>query len=122
LADSPAFYPNLDIFSTFTSLPLHQFRDPIPRALRNATLELASNNLICSVALTGVIALQAGRYWAESADSDDDEDFVVVEPPVELDNSDVSAAARGRKSRGKTPEISIREDKVKLLQHRVQTS
>jgi hypothetical protein len=39
--------------------------------LRHATLELASNNLICSVALTGVLALQAGRFWAESSEEDD---------------------------------------------------
>ena len=55
-------------------MPAHGLQDPIPRALRSATLELASNHLICSVALTGVLALQAGRFWAESADSDDDED------------------------------------------------
>ncbi|KAF9480112.1 hypothetical protein BDN70DRAFT_857334 [Pholiota conissans] len=110
------------IFSSFTSLPLHHLKDPIPRALRTAILELASNNLICSVALTGVILLQAGRYWAESADSDDDEDFVMVEQVVEVDETS-ALAAKGSKSRAKTPEISISEDKVKpLLQQRVQTS
>lgn len=63
-------------------------QDPFPRLLRPATLELASNNLICSVALTGVLALQAGRFWAESADADDD--------PFE--ESEAS-------SRAKTPEL-----------------
>ncbi|KAF9559128.1 hypothetical protein CPC08DRAFT_666672 [Agrocybe pediades] len=100
-----------NIFSRFSSLPVHQLTDPFPRALRNATLDLASTNLICSVALTGVLALQAGRFWAESAD-DDDEDFVMVE----------AEETKGRKSRAKTPDISVHDDKVKpLLQQRVQT-
>lgn len=88
-------------------------KDPIPRALRTATLDLASYNLICSVALTGVLALQAARFWAESTE-DEDEEFVMVEP---------EEPQKGRKSRGKTPEISLRDDKVKpLLQQRVQAS
>lgn len=81
-----------DIFGTFASLPLHQLKDPVPRALRGATLELASNNLICSVALTGILALQAGRFWAENADSDD----------LDYDDTD---ELKGRKSRAKTPEV-----------------
>lgn len=63
---------NPDVFAKFSTLPTHQLKDPFPRALRHATLELASSNLICSVALTGVLALQAGRFWAESADSDNE--------------------------------------------------
>jgi hypothetical protein len=105
-----------DIFSLFSTLPIHQLKDPIPHTLRVATLELASNNLICSVALTGVLALQAGRFWAENAD-DDEDDFVMGE------QEDSAATAKGRKSRAKTPDISIRDDKVKpLLQQRVQAS
>ena len=72
-------------------------------------MELASSNLICSVALTGVLALQAGRLWAERADDDD----AVVE----------TEEAKGVKplAQGKTPDI--REDIVKpLLQQRVQPS
>ncbi|EDR14812.1 uncharacterized protein LACBIDRAFT_305935 [Laccaria bicolor S238N-H82] len=81
------------LFAKFSSLPAHQLKDPFPRALRHATLELASNNLICSVALTGVLALQAGRFWAESAD-DGDDDYVVVE----------SEEQKEAQSRAKTPE------------------
>ncbi|KAF8636613.1 hypothetical protein AX17_003423 [Amanita inopinata Kibby_2008] len=66
--------PNL--FASFSTLPTHQLKDPFPGALRHVTLELASNNLICSVALTGVLALQAGRFWAESSDEDDFEAIV----------------------------------------------
>ncbi|KAF8959034.1 ER membrane protein SH3-domain-containing protein [Flammula alnicola] len=107
-----------DILTVFSALPTHQLKDPIPSTLRNATLELASSNLICSVALTGVLALQAGRFWAESAD-DDEEDFVMGEQADETS----AAAAKGRRSRAKTPEISIRDDKVKpFLQQRVQAS
>ncbi|KAK2466965.1 hypothetical protein APHAL10511_001223 [Amanita phalloides] len=60
-----------NIFTSFSTLPSHQLKDPFPRGLRHTTLELASNNLICSVALTGVLALQAGRFWAERSDEDD---------------------------------------------------
>lgn len=104
-------------------MPAHGLQDPIPRALRSATLELASNHLICSVALTGVLALQAGRFWAESADSDDDEDeeFVLVEPTAEAE--EIPPVAKVRATGTKTPDISLRDDKVKpLLQQRVQTS
>ncbi|KAH9484327.1 hypothetical protein JR316_0003808 [Psilocybe cubensis] len=104
-----------NIFAIFGSLPAHTLRDPIPRALRNATLDLASNHLICSVALTGVLALQAGRFWAESTE-DDEDDFVMIEQPAPA-----APPAESKKSRAKTPELSIRDDKVKpLLQQRVQ--
>jgi len=123
------------IFITFPTLPFHNLLDPIPHSLRIATLDLASNNLICSVALTGILALQAGRSWAERLDDgeEDDEEFVLVEsddagsitPTIEP--STVPAAfpgtLKGKKSRAKTPEIGISEDKVKpLLQARVQPS
>lgn len=67
------------LLAKFDSLPTHQLKDPFPRALRNPTLELASSNLICSVALTGVLALQAGRLWAERADDDNDDAVVETE-------------------------------------------
>ncbi|KAG5221675.1 Shr3 amino acid permease chaperone [Salix suchowensis] len=54
---------SLCVFAKFASLPTHSLKDPIPNNLRTAALDLASNNLICSVALTGVLALQAGRFW-----------------------------------------------------------
>jgi len=41
-----------------------------PSDLRTPTLGLASSHLVCSVALTGVLALQAGRWWVERADDD----------------------------------------------------
>lgn len=82
------------VLAKFSSLPAHQLKDPFPRSLRMATLELASNNLICSVALTGVLALQAGRFWAESSDPDDEE-F----EPTETDS--------GTRSRAKTPDPRI---------------
>ena len=111
MSDLSSLYPDriTGLLAKFSSLPTHQLKDPFPRALRNPTLELASSNLICSVALTGVLALQAGRSWAERADDDDDDAVVETE---EL---------KGIKSQGKTPDI--REDIVKpLLQQRVQSS
>ena len=47
---------------------------PFPAYLRGPTLQLASSHLVCSVVLTGVILLQAGRWWAEQADEDGDDE------------------------------------------------
>jgi len=79
--------PNL--FTNFSTLPL-PFSQPLssspslptdpttlppfPPILRQPTLELASSHLVCSVALTGVLALQAGRWWAEQKDIEEDDD------------------------------------------------
>lgn len=54
--------PNIQL--NFVSLP--EYTSIFPLALRTPTLELASSHLVCSVALTGVLALQAGRWWAEN--------------------------------------------------------
>jgi hypothetical protein len=86
------------LVAKFTYLPTHQLMDPFPRTLRHATLELASNNLICSVALTGVLALQAGRFWAESSDNDED-----VYEDAEVD---------GTRSRAKTPDLRSEKPQV----------
>jgi hypothetical protein len=120
------------IFAKFTTLPTHNLRDPIPRSLRGAVLELASNNLICSVALTGVLALQAGRSWVERSDAEDedeDDDFVVVEPegsvPTAAESSSATTSATPSASTATKPRKSaaISEDKVKpLLQARVQAN
>jgi len=121
------------LFAKFATLPTHGLKEPIPRALRAATLDLASSNLICSVALTGVLALQAGRFWAESSDNEDDDEYVLVdgtdvdEPtiPSGAASPNPNANLKGRKSRAKTPDISASfpDDKVKpLLQQRVQAS
>ncbi|KAH9857676.1 ER membrane protein SH3-domain-containing protein [Lenzites betulinus] len=68
--------PNLS--ENFASLPLPFSSEmtsppPFPLTLRTPTLELASSHLVCSVILTGVLALQAGRWWAEQADVDEDD-------------------------------------------------
>ncbi|KAJ3509216.1 hypothetical protein NMY22_g16366 [Coprinellus aureogranulatus] len=91
------------ITSKFSALPALQLELPFPKELRQTTLELASNHLICSVALTGVVILQAGRLWAEKADEDED-DFVMVEPEAELMTT---AKSSGVPSRAKTPEHDI---------------
>ena len=62
---------------------------PFPPSLRGPTLELASSHLICSVALTGVLLLQAGRWWAEQKDVDDDDDEQEEEESKERDASQV---------------------------------
>ena len=40
----------------------------VPSDLKSEVLNLAVTNLICSVSLTGVLALQAARWWAERSD------------------------------------------------------
>ncbi|KZT67792.1 hypothetical protein DAEQUDRAFT_713051 [Daedalea quercina L-15889] len=50
---------------------------PFPAYLRGPTLQLASSHLVCSVVLTGVLLLQAGRWWAEKADEDGEDDAVI---------------------------------------------
>ncbi|PAV23288.1 hypothetical protein PNOK_0035600 [Pyrrhoderma noxium] len=47
-------------------------KSPVPMLLKSEALNLATANLVCSVALTGVMALQAARWWAEQ-DSDDED-------------------------------------------------
>ncbi|KLO18834.1 hypothetical protein SCHPADRAFT_866063 [Schizopora paradoxa] len=49
---------------------------PLPPSLRFEVLNLASAHLVCSVALTGVMALQAARWWSEHADDEDDTDLL----------------------------------------------
>ncbi|XP_006458176.1 hypothetical protein AGABI2DRAFT_133979 [Agaricus bisporus var. bisporus H97] len=122
-----AVLPNL--LTHFENLPPHGLKDPFPRTLRQSTLDLASNNLICSVALTGVLALQAGRFWAETPDSDDEE-FVLVEAP----SAEEQQQQQQRQQEKSSPPISaantsstalkdcLSDGKVKpLLQQRVQT-
>ncbi|KAI8999019.1 Shr3 amino acid permease chaperone [Trametes punicea] len=70
--------PNLSANFATLPLPFSSATDtahlpPFPPTLREPTLELASCHLVCSVVLTGVLALQAGRWWAEQADVDEDD-------------------------------------------------
>ena len=58
------------IFTNYVVLPPNLPGAKFPPDLRTPTLGLASNHLVCSVALTGVLALQTGRWWAERADDD----------------------------------------------------
>lgn len=60
----------LGIFTNYVALPPVHPGAKFPPDLRTPTLELASSHLICSVALTGVLALQTGRWWAKRADDD----------------------------------------------------
>ena len=59
-----------DLKANFLALP--ETATVIPEPLKRSTLELASSHLVCSVALTGVLALQAGRWWAENNNDPDD--------------------------------------------------
>ncbi|KAH8117587.1 Shr3 amino acid permease chaperone [Phellopilus nigrolimitatus] len=56
---------------TFSSVPSIS-SNKITSTLKSEVLNLASANLVCSVALTGVIALQAARWWAERPDLEEE--------------------------------------------------
>jgi hypothetical protein len=70
---------------------------PFPPTLRGPTLELASSHLICSVALTGVLLLQAGRWWAEQKDDDDDDEEQETEQATKQEQ-DREGAEESKKS------------------------
>src|SRR6267154_1410545 len=57
-------------FTNYVALPPDHPGAKFPPDLRTPTLGLASSHLVCSVALTGVLALQTGRWWVERADDD----------------------------------------------------
>lgn len=63
-----------NIIKNFDSLPPHEPDAVVPQSIRTAVLDLASNHLMCSVALTGVLALQAGRQWVERSARQDAEE------------------------------------------------
>jgi hypothetical protein len=64
-----------------------------PTHLREPTLDIASSHLVCAVALTGVMILQAARWFVQQKDVDVDSDD---EEPNTLDvsaESDATSAA-----------------------------
>ncbi|KAH0826994.1 Shr3 amino acid permease chaperone [Lanmaoa asiatica] len=87
--------PNLS--EKFTSIPVHSAKDAFPRLLRSPTLDLASNHLVCSVALTGVLILQAGRWWAELSDGDD-EPYLQEKDAESTDETQPAAASGAARS------------------------
>ncbi|ESK93051.1 hypothetical protein Moror_8954 [Moniliophthora roreri MCA 2997] len=88
------------VSSNFTSLPPHELGDSMPLSLRTPILDLASSHLICSVALTGILGLQAGRLWAETAD--DDAEASIYGP-------DTDYKTTPSQSRGKTPNAEFND-------------
>lgn len=64
------YLPRTDFVEAFTIIsPTSPTPNELfPPTLKVQVLNLASANLICSVALTGVMGLQAARWWAESSD------------------------------------------------------
>ena len=84
------------MFTNFTTLPVQDLTQPFPTELRAQTLELASNNLMSCVALTGVLALQAGRLWAEREGAlDNDDDYVLVDA-VDVSTQEPSAPSTSK--------------------------
>ncbi|KAI0695436.1 Shr3 amino acid permease chaperone [Cerioporus squamosus] len=102
--------PNLS--TNFSTLPLpfsaqsSAGRLPeFPATLRQPTLELASSHLVCSVVLTGVLILQAGRWWAEQADADDDD-----EADADADVDEKGAETGAETDRAETEPLRKREN------------
>lgn len=55
----------------FTQAPILVTLNPpqgFPTYLKKPTLDLAISHLICSVIMTGVLFLQAGKWWADGED------------------------------------------------------
>lgn len=64
----------------FESIPPHSSRtSEVPPSLRSEVLNLATGNLVSSVALTGVMVLQAARWWSEQSDPEEELEEVVSE-------------------------------------------
>jgi hypothetical protein len=49
------------------SVTLNASKD-FPTYLKKPTMDLASTHLVCSVIMTGVLFLQAGKWWADGED------------------------------------------------------
>jgi hypothetical protein len=65
------FYSAVPRLQQFAVLPPFARNLPnFPPHLIDPTVELASSHLAVSVALTGVMILQAARYWAEGEDAE----------------------------------------------------
>ena len=94
-------------------MPPHHLSDPFPISLRQPTLELASSNLVCSVTLTGVLALQAGRWWAERVDDAEEEGV------QSLVQEDEVVTKRGEKAAG--VKVSSGSGARKFQKRRVQS-
>jgi len=77
-----------------------------PPDLKTSTLEIATKNLVCSVALTGVILLQAGRQTSENKDTTADPSLIkmvktdtsaIDDEPSNHPELDVLEMPRGRR-------------------------
>jgi hypothetical protein len=80
-----------ELTAHFAPMPVPSFAavssGQFPEALKQPTLALASAHLVVSLALTGVLLLQAGRWWSEQKDvRPDDEE---MEEWVEVDAAEV---------------------------------
>ena len=84
-----------ETFTTISDAPPSE-NEFFPPSLKSSVLNLASANLICSVALTGVMALQAARWWAESSDPEQE-----TEDLQEEDTSNQQQQKNGGKKRRK---------------------
>jgi len=83
---------------TFSSLePGANHTGPAPALIRAEVLNLASANLVCSVALTGVMALQAARWWADHSEPEDE---------VEGLHADAAGQRRKKPRRRKTSKLT----------------
>ena len=93
----------------FSTTDLASLRDQadFPLDLKTHTIEFASSHLICSVALTGILFLQAGRHWVEADDYEEEEkeNAAAANHP-----EDPSQGARGRKgSKPTEPTTPVRD-------------
>ena len=72
----------VNMFCYLLDIDIDRLAERIPQSgsfppdLKKPTLEIATKNLVCSVALTGVILLQAGRQTSENKDTSADPSLI----------------------------------------------
>jgi hypothetical protein len=110
--------PKLSRFTNLTPFAANLPR--FPASLRQPTVELASSHLICAVALTGVLILQAAKYWSEGEEDDGHLDSRVdssegnwKRSPRPVEPTTESSATRQTRSRNSQSPTARRRSPVK---------
>jgi hypothetical protein len=112
-----------ELTAHFAPMPVPSFAavssGQFPEALKQPTLALASAHLVVSLALTGVLLLQAGRWWSEQKDVRPDDGEMADEEMEEWVEVDVAEVKRRKDLRNgkvdgqEVPKV-VKEDDIKL--------
>ncbi|KAL5529009.1 hypothetical protein ACEPAG_4983 [Sanghuangporus baumii] len=83
----------------FSSVPVTIPSRQPSNILKSEVLNFATANLVCSVSLTGVMALQAARWWSERADAEENDENNLQEGSSTASTSTQRRATRKLKRR-----------------------